>query len=123
MSTVQNVLIIELKRGGFKLSRDERNQAQGYVEDFINCGSLIGSPYVHAFVVGERIASKMSPTTELANKNDVKCGKIRIATYAQLVDTAEKRLFGLREKLGERYDDIPGVDLYKKSAQPNLWTQ
>ena len=40
-------------------------------------------------------------------------GKIRVSTYAQLVDTAEKRLFGLRQKLNDRYDDVPGMQLYK----------
>jgi len=42
ITSINKVLIIELKRGGFKLGRVERNQAVGYVEDFINCGTLIG---------------------------------------------------------------------------------
>jgi hypothetical protein len=46
-----------------------------------------------------------------------------ITTYGQLVDTAEKRLFSLREKLGDRYDDIPGIDLFQKTIQSSLWDQ
>jgi hypothetical protein len=33
LSAIKKILIIELKRGGFKLGREERNQAVGYVED------------------------------------------------------------------------------------------
>lgn len=116
LSTVNKVLIIELKRGKFKLTREERNQAQGYVEDFVNCGSLIGTPYIEAFVVGESFSEKIQPISTVQNENKVEMGKIRITTFGQLVDTAEKRLFGLRQKLSERYDDIPGMDLFKQQA-------
>jgi hypothetical protein len=116
LTTVNRVLLIELKRGGFKLSRDERNQAVGYVEDFMNCGNLIGDPYIEAFVIGQEFSEKVQPISTVKNSNDVERGKIRISTFSQLVDTAEKRLFGLREKLSERYDDIPGLDLFKKQT-------
>jgi Histidine kinase-, DNA gyrase B-, and HSP90-like ATPase len=117
LSTVNKILLIELKRGGFKLTREERNQAQGYVEDFMNCGSLIGAPYIDAFVVGEDFSEKVQPTTAVINENKVEMGKVRICTFAQLVDTAEKRLFGLRKKLSERYDDIPGMQLFNQQAK------
>lgn len=117
ISTVNKVLIIELKRGGSRLSREERNQAQGYVEDFMNCGQLIGTPYIEAFVVGESFTEKIQPISTVKNDNSVELGKIRITTFSQLVDTAERRLFGLREKLSNRYDDIPGIDLYRKYQQ------
>jgi hypothetical protein len=42
-------------------------------------------------------------------------GKIFVSTFSQLVDTAEKRLFGLRQKLAFMYDDVPGMDLYKQT--------
>lgn len=114
LATLNKLLIIELKRGGFKLTREERNQAQGYVEDFMNCGNIIGNPYIEAFVVGESFSEKVQPITKVANDNSVEMGKIRITTFGQLVDTAEKRLFGLRQKLFDRYDDIPGMELFEK---------
>lgn len=117
LSTVNKVLIIELKRGGFQLSREERNQAQGYVEDFMNCGQLIETPYIEAFVVGESFSEKIQPISTVKNENNVEMGKIRITTFGQLVDTAEKRLFGLRKKLSDRYDDVPGMELYRKQEQ------
>ncbi|WP_202925321.1 hypothetical protein [Mucilaginibacter sp. 14171R-50] len=47
-------------------------------------------------------------------------GKVRITTFSWLVDTDEKRLFGLRQKLNERYDDIPGMDLFVQKYPPQL---
>jgi hypothetical protein len=116
LSTTTRILIIELKRGDFKLTRKERDQATGYVEDFMNCGELIGNPYINAFVVGKSFIEKVQPTSTVMNGNNVEMGKIRISTFAQLVDTAEKRLFGLREKLSDRYDDIPGMELYNRQV-------
>lgn len=120
LSVVQHVLIIELKRGGFQLGRDERNQAQGYIEDLLGCGSLIGNPYVDAFVVGETISDKLAPTVNIKDKADTERAELHITTYGQLVDTAEKRLFNLRKHLGDRYDDVPGMDLYNRSTAQNL---
>lgn len=117
LATLNKVLIIELKRGGFKLTREERNQAQGYVDDFMNCGNIIGNPYIEAFVVGESFQEKVQPILTVKNENNVEMGKIRITTFGQLVDTAEKRLFGLRQKLSDRYDDVPGMDLFRQQAK------
>jgi len=117
LATLNKVLIIELKKGGFKLTREERNQAQGYVEDFMNCGNIIGNPYIEAFVVGESFSEKVQPISKVENNNSVEMGKVRITTFGQLVDTAEKRLFGLRQKLSDRYDDITGMDLFKQQAK------
>lgn len=117
LTTINRILLIELKRGGFKLNRDERNQAVGYVEDFISCGSLIGCPYIDAFVIGAEFSEKVQPISTVKNENHVEMGKIRIATFSQLVDTAEKRLFGLRSKLNERYEDASGMDMFNNYQQ------
>jgi DNA mismatch repair enzyme (predicted ATPase) len=108
LSTINKILIIELKRGGFKITRDERNQAQNYSEDL-----LVSFPNtrINAYVVGDSIGDNVQRITTVG---DNEAGKIFVSTFAQLVDTAEKRLFGLREKLASMYDDIPGMDLYKQ---------
>ncbi|MGA2298574.1 MAG: hypothetical protein ABSG15_13595 [FCB group bacterium] len=116
LNIINRILIIELKKGAYKLNREERNQAQGYVEDFLSCGSYIGNPFIEAYVVGMTYSEKIQPITIVKNENNVDIGKIRITTYGQLVDTAEKRLFGLREKLSARYDDIPGMELFRKQG-------
>lgn len=112
LSTVNKMLLIELKKGGSKLSRKERNQAMGYVEDFINCGNLIGNPSIDCYVIGKEFSEKVELTVKVGDR-----GKVNICIFDQLVDTAEKRLFGLRNKLSERYDDIPGMELFRRQSK------
>jgi len=117
LASVNRILIIELKRGAFKLTKEERNQAQSYAEEFINSGTLIGNPYVDTFVIGNTYAEKMQPTITIRNENNVEMGKIRISLFSQLISSAEKRLFGLRGKLTERYEDVPGMKLFLRVSE------
>ena len=117
LTTINKILIIELKRGGFKLTRDERNQAVGYVEDFMGCGTIIGNPYINAFVVGESFSEKVQPIQSIENENKVEMGKVQICLFSQIVDSAERRLFNLRSRLNERYSDVPGMELYHKQSK------
>ena len=114
LSTVNKILLIELKKGGSKLSRKERNQAIGYVEDFLGCGNIIGNPTIEAYVIGKTFSEKVESPTKVGSGER---GRISICTFDQLVATAEKRLFGLRNKLSERYDDIPGMELFRQQAK------
>jgi len=117
LSTLNRILIIELKRGGFKLGREERNQAVGYVEDFMNCGTIIGNPYINAFVVGESFSEKIQPIQTIENENKVEMGKVQICLFSQIVDSSERRLFNLRSKLNERYADVPGIELFENQIK------
>lgn len=117
LNTTDRILIIELKRGGFKLSREERNQAVNYVEDFLSSGTINGSPYISAFVVGESFNEKIQPIQSIKDESGKENGKVQICLFSQIVDTAEARLFNLRKRLNERYDDIPGMDLYQKQSK------
>ncbi|OEU70615.1 MAG: hypothetical protein BA864_00620 [Desulfuromonadales bacterium C00003093] len=118
-------MIIELKKGESTIGRTEMNQADGYVEDLLNCGHLDGPPFIKAFVVGHRVSDKITPSRSIG-ENPVR-GKVQATHFGQLVRTAEARLFKLREKLQERYDDIPGSELLDKvlgeSQQPLLTVQ
>ena len=117
LSSLRKILIIELKRGGFKIGRGERNQAVGYIEDFSNCGTIIGNPYINAFVVGESFSEKVQPFQTIENDNKVEIGKVHICLFSQIVDSSEKRLFNLRERLSERYADISGIDLFHQQKR------
>jgi hypothetical protein len=112
---MRRILIIELKRGGSSLSRDNRDQAVHYVEDFIGCKELTGNPHIFAFVVGETVSGKVIGKQQVGDN-----GHVNVTTYAQLVDTAQRRLFNLREKLTERYAGVTGVELAKKLKQMEL---
>lgn len=117
ITNINKVLIIELKRGGFKLGKIERNQAVGYVEDFMNCGTLIGSPYINAFVVGETFSEKIQPISKVSNGSEVEMGKVQICLFSQIVDTSERRLFNLRKRLNDRYENASGMELFEKQKK------
>jgi len=105
---LQSVLIIELKRGGSTIGRDEMAQATDYVEEILSCGAFDGTPFIHAFVVGHRKDDKTQHTRKIG---DPVKGIIFATTFGQLVRTAGKRLFNLREKLAEHYMTLPRSEL------------
>lgn len=108
----RNVLLIEVKRGGFSIGRDEMNQADGYVQDIAYSEFLGSQPFVNAFVVGEKIEAKTATKKEIKDSDDQSkmLGKVTAVTFSVLISTAEKRLFKLREKLG-RYAHIEDDEL------------
>lgn len=111
LATIKDVLLIELKKGDSTIGREEANQATGYVEDLLACGLLDGNPSIRAFVVGYRADNKTQPIRTVQNSAGADVGKIQITTYGQLVRTAHKRLFRLREHLSARYGEIDGSEL------------
>ena len=110
---VRKMLLIELKRGAFKITRKERNQAVGYIEDLAKSTVLGGGCQVTGFVVGDDYESNISNSSEVKD-NGILLGSLHLTTYNQLVDTAERRMFGLRRVLADRYDDVPGMELYNQ---------
>lgn len=100
LTRMQHVLVIELKKGGFELMRKEINQADGYVQDIAASGALSGSPFICAWVVGQKIAAGVERDKQLGNPA---YGRIRAATFGSLVDTANARLLKLRTVLADRY--------------------
>lgn len=97
---MQSVLIIELKKGASTISRKEMNQASDYVEDILSSGAIEGTPFVHSFVVGHRLDEKTQPIKKIGEPD---IGRIEACTYSQMIRTAGRRLFNLRERLHDRY--------------------
>lgn len=110
LAKIDNVLIIELKKGDSEIGRDEMNQADGYIQDFLCSGALDGTPLFRAFVVGHRIGPKTIREKEIKEEGVLR-GRVVGVTYGQLTRTANARLFRLKEKIPARYDDISGADL------------
>ena len=108
---IKQVLVIELKRGGFEITRDEVNQASGYVQDIHGAGTMSGNPFIHAWVVGHSV--KVGTERE-ARLGDPVYGRVRATTYSSLVDTANARLLRLRTRLGERYSSLPRDELLER---------
>lgn len=107
---IKNILIIELKKGGFSIGRKEVNQADDYVQEIAFKGGLINKPHITAYVVGDKIDSGISTKKILEDAN----GVIYATTYASLVETAKRRLFNLRKILSEKYNKSKTEDLISK---------
>lgn len=119
LSSIREVLLIEVKRGKHPIRRPEKDQAVGYVEDIFNCGLIDGKPKIKAFVVGHEVKGLESRYTI----GDY--GTVYPVTYGRLIRSAEHRLFKLRERLGDRYKDVEPRssalrDLLKHSEQLSL---
>jgi len=113
MIQMQNILLIELKKGGSKLSRKEVNQADEYVQDIASSGYINGTPFITAWVVGQSVAAGVG-TEKLVGDATRQYGRVRATTYGALVDTANLRLMRLRKSLEERYDNLQTDQLLAK---------
>ena len=105
--------MIELKRGGFSIGREELNQANNYVDDLLNCGLLDGDPYINAFVVGHSVDQRIG-NSRIRKVGDPEKGRVEVTTYGQLVRTAQQRLFKLKNMLNSRYKSITDESLVEK---------
>lgn len=102
---VDRILIIELKKGGFMIGKNEISQAEGYVESLYKGNKLNARPRIKAFVIGDTVDASTSHHKKLED-----FGEVIAYTYDQLVTTAEKRLFNLKTKLEEHYNQFNSED-------------
>ena len=106
LTQLQHILLIELKKGGFELTRKEVNQADGYVQDIAASGAISGTPYICAWVVGQKVATGVAKDKTLRDETR-DYGRVRATTFGTLVDTANRRLLKLRDVLATRYEKLP----------------
>ncbi len=105
-SVISKILLVELKKGGSELNGKNREQINGYIDAIRSSGILAGSkPYIYAILIGHSVSPKMTSGITKSDNTE-----LRIVTFSQLVDTARRRLFRLRDKLGERYDKMSGSE-------------
>ena len=110
---LQHILLIELKKGGFNITRKEVDQADGYVQDIAASGAITGTPYICAWVVGQTIAPKVAPEKKVSDGSR-EFGRVRATTFGALVSTANLRLMKLRNHLATRYGDMPTDTLLER---------
>ena len=102
---IDKILIIELKKGGFTIDRQEMNQAEEYIDAIYKGNKLNCKPKIKAFVVGDTVSPSIS-----TKKTQEDYGEVYAYTYKQLVQTAGKRLFNLKDKLTVRYQELNAKD-------------
>ena len=69
-------------------------------------GAISGAPFFTAWVIGQTLAHGVGGDKVLQRDNAA-YGRVRATTYGTLVDTANRRLFKLRDVLGTRYAHVP----------------
>lgn len=121
VATPRRILLVELKKGGFRIGRKEMDQASGYIEDLLASGHITGTPYVHAFVVGHELDPQTTTVRKVGESPEK--GRVEGQTFAQLVATANARLFRLREQLEERYPPTAEGLTDHLRGDPNAATQ
>jgi len=102
------ILIIELKRGGFEITPEEVAQAENYVRQIRKSAVLHSSATIRAFVVGASIG-------DVDNKKETTSGRIDVVTYGHLVQTAKIKLFRLQEQLTEHYKAMDDASIVEKA--------
>ena len=108
LSECKRILIIELKKGGFEITRKEMSQATDYVDEISHTNQIPSNPQITAYVVGDKISNNMSHDSSVGQN------KIFACTYLELVNTAKKRLFKLKETLNDRYEQMPTENIVQK---------
>ncbi|MGV6830961.1 MAG: ATP-binding protein [bacterium] len=115
LSEMKDVLLIELKKGGFPINRKEMRQAEDYLQEIAYCG-IMDSPLPHltAYVVGYEISPKTATILEVKDDTNTPLGTVKATTYSRLVRTAQTRMFKLREKIASKYNTVEEIDLINK---------
>lgn len=104
------VLIVEVKRGGFEITDKEINQIEYYVRQIRKSAILHSSSTIDAYVVGAKLG-------DIDQEKETTSGRIHAVTYGQLVDTANNKLFRLRETLQEHYDSMGQESIVEKALK------
>lgn len=92
---VSELVIVELKAPGVRITANEKQQAWRYVSELLDRGYIDGRTKVHCFVLGKELRHTDSGT--LTERD----GMVRITPmlYNTFVISAERRMLNLREKL------------------------
>lgn len=92
---IGKLMIVELKRGGFEITRKERSQAQDYASELRKSGKIQQGTVIVGFVLGSRIAEDAI--------EEVQEGKTTIypRTYSTVMRQAHARTFNLLKKMEE----------------------
>lgn len=104
------ILIIELKRGGFEISPEEVQQAENYIRQIKKSAVLHKFASIHAFVVGAKIG-------DVDCHKETTSGIVDVVTYGHLVETANAKLFKLRDQLKEHYDGLGQESIVEKALK------
>ena len=107
------ILIVEVKRGGFEITDDEVAQVEYYVRQIRKSAVLHSAATIDAYVVGAKLGD--IDTEKITNS-----GRIHAVTYGQLVDTATGKLFRLRQRLQDHYDAMGKESIVEQALKESV---
>jgi len=93
---VGKVLIVELKRGGFKITREEKKEASDYASEIRNSGKIGKDTEIIGFVLGTTLAPDAQETWQEGSHTT-----IYPRTYSTVLRQAHARTFNLQRKIEE----------------------
>lgn len=114
----KRLLLIELKCGGKENTPTEVSQTEEYMNELFYSNALNSNIKIDAFTVGDSVSNRMGKSKDIKGTNDIVWGHIVAASYGQLIATAERRLFGLKNQLSKRYELMGTNDLLKRALSP-----
>lgn len=110
-----HILIIELKCGGKTITSAEIGQTEEYMNELYYSNAFNSKIRIDAFTVGDAVSNRVGRARTIADSHGNEWGKLVAADYRQLVATAELRLFGLKNQLSERYNNMADTTLIKSA--------
>jgi Histidine kinase-, DNA gyrase B-, and HSP90-like ATPase len=115
ISGIGAVVIVELKRGGFKVTNDEKDQAQRYSRSIRKSGKVGNEVPIICYVLGTEI--------DFEARETLKEGETTIftQTYGTVLKKAHARTFNLLDKLEKSTLLASDDDLEEIVRRPNLF--
>lgn len=110
---IEKILIVELKKGGFKIKLNEIQQTQKYVQQLIDGNHITPEMKVTIYVLGS--------TVDVSHQTMGENIKIIPKPYHIILQRAKKRLFNLDKKIREikEIDDEINDEIMKEALKQN----
>ena len=99
---IEKVLIVELKRGGFEVTKQEVRQAQDYAEAIRESGKVSHTGKIVGYVLGATIGSGVTRNKAGDNDEIIICPR----PYCAVLQAAHARTFHLLEKIRNARTDL-----------------
>ncbi|PZU94191.1 MAG: hypothetical protein DCE90_15085 [Pseudanabaena sp.] len=90
---LEEIIIIELKRGGFEISKKEKRQAEDYAKELLDSGKVNDSTKIICYVLGSKIRKNEHHSSIEGNIT------VYPETYQTVLSKAHARTFRLYKKL------------------------
>jgi hypothetical protein len=119
VSGIAKVLIVELKRGGFRVTRDGKRQALDYASELRKSGKIQRATSITGYVLGTTV-------DDAALDNSIEGNTlISVRTYSTVLRQAHVRTFNLLQKIKQAKADLPSdpevEEVLASPDQPELF--